>query len=65
MIQVKIFEPRLVLSLLCFLSLIVHELGLGDKENRESTYNEGQKCWHTLGFMASKRNEIINELNVC
>ena len=35
--QVKIFEPKLILSLLCFVSLIIHELGLGVTENWEST----------------------------
>ena len=32
-IHVKICEPRLILNLLCFLCLIIHELGLGGKGN--------------------------------
>ena len=32
-IQVKIIQPRLILYFLCFLALIIHELGLGDKGN--------------------------------
>ena len=34
-IQVKILNlPRLTLNLLCFLALIIHELGLGDRKLR-------------------------------
>ena len=36
-IQVKIFKPGLTVYFLCLLTLIIHELGLGDKEDREST----------------------------
>ena len=32
-IQVKIFLPSLIISFLCLLALIIHELGLGDKGN--------------------------------
>ena len=35
--QVKIFQPRLILKFLCFLALIIHALGLRDKGNIEST----------------------------
>ena len=45
----KIFKPRLILFFLC--PLIIHELGLGDKGNRESTYNHGQKSWDTFAFL--------------
>ena len=42
LLQVKIifryvFQPRLILNFLCLLALIIHELGLGDKGNLEST----------------------------
>ena len=33
LIQVKFFKPSLILHFLCLLALIIHELGLGDKEN--------------------------------
>ena len=36
-IQVKIFQPRLILNLLLLLAHIIHELGLADKSNWEST----------------------------
>ena len=32
-IQVKFFYPRLILSFLCLLALIIHELGLRDQGN--------------------------------
>ena len=32
-IQIKIFKPGVILNFLCFLALIIHELGLGDKGN--------------------------------
>ena len=32
-IPVKSFQPRLTLNFLCLLAIIIHELGLGDKEN--------------------------------
>ena len=38
--QAKNVKPRLILNFLCFLALIIHELGLGDnfcKGNWEST----------------------------
>ena len=38
MSQVKIFKPRLILNFLYVLHLIIHEFGLGDKENWKSTY---------------------------
>ena len=34
----KIFKPRLIFNFLCLLAKIIHELGLGYKENWESTY---------------------------
>ena len=33
----------LIRNFLCLITLIIHELGLRDKENREFTYNHGQK----------------------
>ena len=36
-LQAKNVKPRLILNFLCFLALIIHELGLGDKGNWEST----------------------------
>ena len=33
-IQVTIIQPRLILYFLCFLTLIIHELGLGDRKLR-------------------------------
>ena len=36
-IQVKIFQPRLILNFLCFLALIIRALGLRDQGNIEST----------------------------
>jgi len=33
----KFFKPRLILYFLSLLALIIHELGLGDKGNWEST----------------------------
>ena len=36
-IQVKIIQSRLILYFLFFLALIIHELGLRDKGNWEST----------------------------
>ena len=36
-IQVQIIQPRLILYFLCFLALIIQELGLQDKGNCEST----------------------------
>ena len=37
-IQAEIFWPMLILNFFSFLALIIHELGLGDKGNWESTY---------------------------
>ena len=36
-IQVKIFLRGWIINFLCLLALIIHELGLGDKGNWEST----------------------------
>ena len=41
-LQVKI-KFRLILNFIHLLSLIIHELGLGGKENLELTYSVGQK----------------------
>ena len=35
--RVKMFWPRLNLHFLCLLALLIRELGLGEKENLEST----------------------------
>ena len=37
LIQVNIFQPRLILYFLLFLALIIHELGPGQKRYWEST----------------------------
>ena len=47
-IQVKIIQPRLILYFLFFLTLIIRELGLGDKENWESTKAKSKLTWNQM-----------------
>ena len=47
-IQVKIIQPRLILYFLCLLALIIHELGLGEKENWESSKVKSKLTWNQM-----------------
>ena len=47
-IQVQITQPRLVLYFLCFLALIIHELGLGGRGNWESTKVKSKLTWNQI-----------------